>query len=64
MGQVVGGVAAGLVVMLLQRLFSWLPASLGLCVWAVIATFFFIIVLKLVGVILDFILGFINMLKP
>lgn len=45
---------------LLQLLFSWLPSSLWLGVWAVLATVFFIVVVKLLGIILDFVFKFID----
>ena len=53
-----------MVALLLGRLYSWLPDSLGLCVWAVIAVFFFIVLMKLINFIFDFIFKFIDMFKP
>ena len=56
--------ASGLFLLLLDRLFSWLPLGLSVCVWAVIAAFFFSIVVKIVSVILHFFFSFIDMIKP
>lgn len=47
-------------VVLLKQLFSWLPGSLSLIVFAVLAAFFFVIVVKLLGIILDWIFKFID----
>ena len=45
---------------LLKQLFSWLPTSLWLPVFAVLAAMFFSIVVKLLGIILDWIFKFID----
>ena len=47
-------------VILLKQLFSWLPASLWLFVWAVLAVAFFSIVVKLLSVVLDWVFKFID----
>lgn len=47
--------------LLLELIFSWLPGPLWLCVWAVIAVAFFIIMLKVIGVVLDLIFRFIDL---
>lgn len=47
--------------LLLQMIFSWLPGPIWLCVWAVIAVAFFIVVLKLLGIILYLIFKFIDL---
>lgn len=46
--------------LLLELIFSWLPGPLWLCVWAVLAVASFSIVLKLLGIILDFVFKFID----
>ena len=48
-------------VVLLKQLFSWLPGSLWIPVFAVLAAFFFCIVVKLIGIILDWIFKFIDL---
>ena len=57
-------VGAGLFLLLLDRLFSWLPLGLGVCVRAVVSVFFFSILVKLLGVIIDFFVKFIDIIKP
>ncbi len=47
-------------VLLLQMTYSWLPLPLWICVWAVIAVAAFTVVLKLLGIVLDFIFKFID----
>ena len=59
-----GVISGSLVALLLERLYSWLPGSLGLCVWAVIAAAFFIVIVRLIAFIFGFIFNFIDMLKP
>lgn len=46
--------------LLLDLLFSWLPATLWLLVKAVIATAFFSIIVKLLSVVLDWVFKFID----
>lgn len=46
---------------LLKQLFSWLPGSLWLCVFAVLSAAFLSIVIKLLAVILDWIFKFIDL---
>lgn len=53
-----------MIALLLNRFFSWLPGSLFLCVWAVIAAFMFVVFIKLIAFIFGFIFSFIEMLKP
>ena len=57
-------VGAGLFLLLLDRLFSWLPLGLGICVRAVIAVFIFTVIVKLLGVVIDFFVKFIDIIKP
>ena len=45
---------------LYQMLFSWLPAPLFACVWVVMAVALFSILVKLIGIILDFFFKFID----
>lgn len=45
---------------LLNQLFSWLPPSLWIFVWAVLAAAFLSIIIKLLSVILDWIFKFID----
>lgn len=45
---------------LLKQLFSWLPGSLWVFVWAVLAVAFLSIVIKLLAIILDWIFKFID----
>lgn len=45
---------------LLNQLFSWLPAGLWLFVWAVIAVAFFSVLVKILSVILDWVFKFID----
>lgn len=47
-------------VKLIEQLFSWLPGSLWLFVWAVLAVAFFSIVVKLLSVVLDWVFKFID----
>ena len=58
------GLTASFVALLIRQLFSWLPASLFLCVMAVFAVFFFIVFLKLISYVLDFVFDFIDFFKP
>ena len=58
------GLTASFVALLIRQLFSWLPASLFLCVMVVFAVFFFIVFLKLISYILDFVFAFIDFFKP
>lgn len=44
----------------LNLLFSWLPSPLKICVMAIIAVFFFIVILKLVQIVIGFIFKFIG----
>lgn len=46
--------------LLIKQLFSWLPTSLWLGVWAVIAVALFVVTVKLLALILDFIFRFID----
>lgn len=46
--------------LLLELLFSWLPNSLWIGVWAVLAVAFFAVVVKILGIILDFVFKFID----
>lgn len=50
--------------LLLLRMLSWVPGSLGVCVWAVFAAFEFIVLVKVISFIFGFIFSFIEMLKP
>ena len=45
---------------LLTQLFSWLPGSLWLFVWAVLAAAFFSVVIKLLSIVLDWVFKFID----
>lgn len=49
-----------MITLLISLMFSWLPAPIWLCVWAVFSVASFIVVLKLLGIILDFIFKFID----
>lgn len=46
--------------LLLELLFSWLPTSIWLGVWAVLGVSFFIIVVKIIGIVLDWVFKFID----
>lgn len=46
--------------LLLQLFFSWLPTSLWIGVWAILAVSFFIIVVKIIGIVLDWVFKFID----
>ena len=45
---------------LLELLFSWLPSSLWVCVCAVLGTMFFIVLIKFLGIILEWVFKFID----
>ena len=59
-----GVISGSLVALLLERLYSWLPGSLFHCVWAIVSVMFFVVLVKVIGFIFDFIFKFIDMLKP
>ena len=61
---VASGISSFFVGLLIRQLYSWLPPGLFLCVIAVISTFFFVVFLKLITVILHFFFSFIELLKP
>ena len=45
---------------LLRQLFSWLPGSLWLFVWAVLAVAFLVVIVKMLSVVLDWVFKFID----
>lgn len=59
-----GTVSGALFALLLDRLFCWLPGSISVCVWAVFAVFFFIVFIKVIRFVFEFIFKFIDLIKP
>lgn len=50
-----------LLALLIRSVFAWLPAPIWVCVWVIFAVAMFTVLVKLIGIILDFFFKFIDL---